>query len=95
MAPRASAEVKSVLGFQCPGLTASSDRAPGGMDHAEQDRSQPASQPLPLGATEDGAGVPPPNLGLWDWPAGLEYPALGLQFTEPRSQVTGKFPAVA
>lgn len=95
VAPRASAEVKSVLGFQCPGLTVPSDRAPGGVDRAEQDCSRLAFQPFPLAAAEDGAGVPPPDLGLQGWPTGLEHPALGLQFTKPWSQVTGKFPAVA
>ena len=59
--------MKSVLGFQCPGLTASSDRAPGGVDRAERDRSQPASQPLPLGATEDGAG----GTATQPWAVGL------------------------
>lgn len=72
-----------------------SDRAPGGVDRAEQDCSRLAFQPFPLAAAEDGAGVPPPDLGLQGWPTGLEHPALGLQFTKPWSQVTGKFPAVA
>lgn len=63
VAPRASAEVKSVLGFQCPGLTASSDRAPGGVDRAEQDTPSRPSSPFHWEPLRTALGYRHPILG--------------------------------